>query len=180
MNTDMKARDLIPVKKEFLFITKMGITIVVSAAVALGLLYLFLSTPVGVEFKNAFQTISGVYDRMNVYVIGAVLVQLIFSSVIVFVIALFFSHKIAGPMFRLKAVLQEYLGGKEIEKVSFRSTDFIPGVSGLFTDFFTFLGKRKKRLAEAESLAGRLKEASGKEKEELVIKLQSILKELEG
>lgn len=180
MKTEMNARDLIPVKKEFLFLTKMAITIGVSAAIALGLLYLFLSTPVGVDFKSAFQTISSVYDRMNIYVIGAVLVQLIFSSVIVFAIALFFSHKIAGPMFRLKAVLQEYLGGKEIEKVSFRSTDFIPGVSGLFTDFFSFLGMRKKRLAEAESLAVQLKGASGEEKEELLKKLQSIIKELEG
>lgn len=176
----MKAREVIPIKKEFLFITKMGITIVVSVAVALGLLYFFLSTPVDVDFRSAFQTISSIYDRMNFYVIGAVLVQLIFSSVIVFAIALFFSHKIAGPMFRLKAVLQEYLGGKEVEKVNFRSTDFIPGVSRLFTDFFIFLGKRGKLLAEGEALAGQLKETSGEEKEELVKKLQSIVTELEG
>ncbi len=176
----MKAKELIPIKKEFLFITKMGITIVLSVAASLGLLYFFLSTPVDIDFRSAFQTISGIYDRMNIYVIGAVLVQLIFSSVIVFSIALLFSHKIAGPIFRLKAVLQEYLGGKEIEKVSFRKTDFIPGVSGIFTDFFIFLGKRKKRLAEAESLALRLKETSGKEKEELTKKIQSIITELEG
>ncbi|MCP5107056.1 MAG: hypothetical protein GY950_26965 [bacterium] len=176
----MKAKELIPVKKEFLFITKMAITIAVSVAVALGLLYLFLSKSVDASYRSAFQTISSIYDRMNVYVIGAGLVQLIFSSVIVFTIALFFSHKIAGPMFRLKAVLQEYLGGADIEKVSFRKTDFIPGVSGLFTNLFVFLGKRKKLLAEAEASAARLKEASGPEREKLLKELQAMVKELEG
>lgn len=177
---EMKATEVIPVKKEFLFITKMAIAIVVSVAAALGLLYFFLSKPVDVVYRNAFHTISAIYGRMNIYVAGAVFVQLIFSSVMVFAIALFFSHKIAGPMFRLKMVLQEYLSGEEIEKVSFRRTDFIPGVSGLFTGFFGFLGKRKKLLAEAEALSARLKGTGGKEKEEGLKQLQSILNELEG
>lgn len=176
----MKAREVIPIKKEFLFVTKMAITIVVSAAAALGLLYLFLSKPVDIAYRDAFQTISGIYHKMNIYVIGAVLIQLIFSSVIVFAIALFFSHKIAGPMYRLKMVLQEYLGGEEIEKVSFRRTDFIPGVSRLFTHFFIYMGKRKKQLAEAEALAARLKETPGKEREKLLKQLQAMVKELEG
>jgi hypothetical protein len=177
---EMKAGEIIPVKKEFMFITKLAIAIAVSVAAALGLLYIFLNKPVGVVYRNAFQTISEIYGRMNIYVVGAVLVQLIFSSCMVFVIALFFSHKIAGPMFRLKMVLQEYLSGEEIEKISFRRTDFIPGVSGLFTDFFGFLGKRKKLLAEAEALSVRLKRTGGKEGDEGLRRLQSILDELEG
>jgi hypothetical protein len=177
---EMKAGEVIPVKKEFMFISKLAIAMVISVAVALGLLYFFLSKPVDVIYRNAFQTISGIYNRMNLYVVGAVLVQLIFSSVMVFVIALFFSHKIAGPMFRLKMVLQEFLSGEEIEKISFRQTDFIPGVSGLFTDFFGFLGKRKKLLAEAEALSARLRVMGGKEREEVLKRLQSILVELEG
>lgn len=177
---EMKAGEVIPVKKEFMFITKLAIAMVISVAVALGLLYFFLSKSVDSVYRNAFHTISGIYGRMNIYVAGAVLVQLIFSSVMVFIIALLFSHKIAGPMFRLKMVLQEYLSGEEIEKVSFRRTDFIPGVSGLFTDFFGFLGKRKKLLGEAEALSARLKGTGGKEREEGLKRLQSILEELEG
>jgi hypothetical protein len=70
--------------------------------------------------------------------------------------------------------------GEEIEKVSFRRTDFIPGVSRLFTHFFTFLGKRKKLLEEGEALAAKLKEAEGTEQEAMRLKLRSIVRELEG
>lgn len=176
----MKAKELIPVKKELAFITRIALTIIVSAMASLAVLYLFLSKPLAASYKSAFQLMAAVYREMNVYIITAVLIQLIFSSIIVYFIALLYSHKIAGPIFRLKAVLQQYMGGEEIEKVSFRRTDFIPGVSRLFTDFFTFLGHRKKLLADGEDLAAKLNETDGPEKEAARLKLRSIIRELEG
>ena len=176
----MKAKEVIPIKKEFLFITKIAITMVLSIVAALAVLYLFLNKPVDISYRAAFQTIAGIYDKMNLYIVLAVLVQLIFSSVVVYLVALFYSHKIAGPMYRLKMVLHEYMDGKDIEKVSFRKTDFIPGVSRLFTNFFIFLGKRKKLLAEGEQLVEELSRVSGKEREALVQQLETIVRELEG
>jgi hypothetical protein len=176
----MKAKELIPVKKELVFITRIALTIIASAVVSLAILYLFLSKPLDISYKSAFQLMAAVYREMNVYIITAVLVQLIFSSIIVYFIALLYSHKIAGPIFRLKAVLQQYMEGEEIEKVSFRRTDFIPGVSRIFTNFFTFLGNRKKLLVEGEALAAKLKEAGGPEKEAVRLRLRAIVRELEG
>jgi hypothetical protein len=72
------------------------------------------------------------------------------------------------------------MAGKETEKVAFRRTDFISGVSRLFTEFFTFLGKRKQLLEEAESLAERLPRASGEEKDALLKRLKLLAAELES
>jgi hypothetical protein len=175
----MKAKEVIPIKKEFLFVAKIVITMVVSAASALAILYLLLNKSVDISYRNAFQTMAGVYKKINIYIIAVAFTQLVFSSVLVCLFALFYSHKIAGPMFRLKAVLQQYMAGEAIDKVSFRSTDFISGVSKLFTDFFVFLGKRKKLLAEGESLAERLSLATGTEREPLVKRLQAVVNEWE-
>jgi len=176
----MKAKEVIPIKKEFLFITKIAIAMVLSIVAALVVLYLFLNKPVEASYRDAFQTISGIYNKMNIYIVAAVLVQLFFSSGVVYVVSLFYSHKIAGPMYRLKAVLQEYMDGKDIEKVTFRKTDFIPGVSHLFTDFFIYLGERKKLLKEGESLIGELDKVSEQERKSLLNRLGIIIRELEG
>jgi hypothetical protein len=165
----MKAKEVIPIKKEFLFVAKIVITMVVSAASALAILYLLLNKSVDISYRNAFQTMAGVYKKINIYIIAVAFTQLVFSSVLVCLFALFYSHKIAG----------QYMAGEAIDKVSFRSTDFISGVSKLFTDFFVFLGKRKKLLAEGESLAERLSLATGTEREPLVKRLQAVVNEWE-
>lgn len=175
----MIKNDIIPVKKEFSFIVKLVSAMVASAVITLGLLYFFLSKDVGSTYGTAFRSMSETYGRLNVYIIVAIGVQLMFSSVVIFFTALYYSHKIAGPMFRLKAVLHEYLGGAEVEKVAFRRTDFIPGVSKLFTDFFLYLGQRKKYLAEAQGLADQLPKQQGAEKEKTLEQLKSLVEALE-
>jgi len=176
----VRVNEIIPVKKELSFIVKLVLAMVVSALVTLGLLYLFLSKDVGNTYGTAFRSMTETYGRLNVYVIAAIGVQLVLSSVVIFFAGLYYSHKIAGPMFRLKAVLQKYLEGAEVEQVAFRKTDFIPGVSKLFTEFFLYLGQRKKLLAEARALADQLPEQKGTEREKTLDQLKSLVEALEG
>jgi len=152
----MKAQDLIPVKKEFSFLFKITAVMIASAATASAILYFFLDTEVGDSYGNAFRLMAQTLQKMNAYIVGAVLVQLLLSCVVIYFVALYFSHKIAGPIFRLKAVLQKYIAGDVIEEVNFRTTDFIPGVSVLFSDFFAYMGNRKHLILEAESLIDEL------------------------
>ncbi|MCP5052400.1 MAG: hypothetical protein GY940_34855 [bacterium] len=175
----MKARDLIPVKKEFSFLFKVAAVMIASAAAALAIMYIFLDKDVGASYGSAFRLLAETGEKLNLYIVAAVLIQLVFSFIVIYFISLYFSHKIAGPVFRLKAVLQQYIDGQEIESVNFRKTDFIPGVSRLFTGFFSFLAKREKLLEEAEALVQRLGGETGKEKQALVDKLKSIVKQLE-
>jgi hypothetical protein len=175
----MKAQEVIPVKKEFTFLFKIAAVMVISAVASMVIIYFFLNKDIGASYRAAFQMLSQTLQKMNIYIAVAVLVQLIFSSIVVYFVSLYFSHKIAGPVFRLKAVLQQYLDGEDIEKVSFRQTDFIPGVSRLFTDFLGFMGKRKSLLQEAETLVVKLEQARKPERSQLLEKLENIIKQLE-
>lgn len=177
IKSGMKAGEIIPVKKEFSFLFKMASVMVVSAVAAMAVLYLLLDKDVEDSYGAAFQMLSRTHDKMNFYITAAVIVQLIFSSIVIYFVALYFSHKIAGPVFRLKAVLQQYMEGEEVDHVSFRTSDFIPGVSTLFTDFFSRLGKRKQLLEVADSLVKQLE--SGKDKEKRLQQLKTIIQQLE-
>jgi hypothetical protein len=179
-NEKMKAGDLIPVTKEFSFIFKIAAIMAASVAAALAILYFFLDKDVSGSYGAAFRLLAETHDRLNVYITAAVLVQLVISSVVVYFVALYFSHKIAGPIFRLKVVLQQYMDGEEIEKVSFRKTDFIPGVSRIFTNFFLYLGNRKKLLNEAQMLVDRLDRQTVPETQKTIERLRAIVIELEG
>ncbi|MCP4217815.1 MAG: hypothetical protein GY765_24450 [bacterium] len=178
---DMKAGELIPVKKEFTFLFKIAAVMVVSAAAALTILHLFLDKDVGASYQSAFKLLAETHDKMNFYIVIAVLVQLVFSSLLVYFISLYFSHKIAGPVYRLRIVLQQYIDGEDIKKVSFRDTDFIPGVSKMFTKFLNFMGERKTMLEEAEQLARQLnaKETPEADRRNICERLQGLVAKLE-
>lgn len=175
----MQAKELIPVKKEFLFLSKIIAVIIAGAGAALAILYVFLSKPLADAYGSAIRLMEAVYREMNVYIVTAILVQLIFASLVIYFTALLYSHKIAGPVFRLKAVLREYMEGRPIEKVSFRQTDFIPGVSRIFTQFFKGLDRRRQLLEEGHNLAVKMETLSGAEREALVVRLKTIISELE-
>lgn len=176
----MRAREVIPVKKEFSFIFKIAAVMIASVAAALAILYLLLDKDVGNSYRAAFQMLSEILNKINIYIVGAVLVQLVFSSIVVYFTALYFSHKIAGPVYRLKMLLQQYMEGENVERVNFRKTDFIPGVSVIFTGFLKHLAKRKELLAEAELLADRLEQLQGGKRQETIERLRAILIQLEG
>ena len=134
--------------KELGFIFKFLSVIIIASLLSFAILYFFMNKGVGTDYKTAFQAIAVVYKKMNYYIAAAVSVQLILSSFVIFFLALYYSHKIAGPMFRLKITIQQFLQGDDKEKVSFRSSDLLHEVAEDFTDFFTSLKNKfiKKKI----------------------------------
>ena len=165
-------------RKELTFIMKLVLVIGTASLLSFGVLYLFMDKWVGTDYGTGFQVISGAYRMMNYYIATAVLVQLIVSCIIVFILALHYSHKIAGPMYRLKLVVQRYLNGEDIEKVSFRKTDFLHGVAGNFTDFFDFLRRRKSLLKETHKLLEKADLHDEEKKQDALQRIEKILNEL--
>ncbi len=176
----LKAGEFIPVKEELSFVAKTALIMIISAAVALLLLYFFLDKDIGSSYGAAFKLLSDTYKQLNVYIVVAVLVQLLFSSLVVYFIALLYSHKIAGPMYRLKMVLQQYMMGEEVDQVKFRRSDFITVVSRWFTDFFHAAADREKLIREAEALIAQPPPGPGEESAARRERLTEILGELEG
>ena len=175
----MRSTEIIPPRKEFLFLIKLLAILIGSLIVSFIILFVFLNKNLGSSYPDAFQVVSRAVNKLNFYFLFTVFIQLLFSSILLFFVTLLFSHKIAGPMFRLKRILKQYSEGEGTEEILFRQTDFLPGVSEWFSDFFSFLKKRKDLLEEAESLLVKLDTETEENSKEIIEKIQDLITELD-
>ncbi len=130
--------------KELSFLVKLIAVIIAASLLSFGILYLLMNTWIGTDYAQAFQQIKAVYQKMNLYIAAAVVIQFIVSCFVVWLLALHYSHKVAGPIYRLKVTIQQFKQGADVEKVFFRKTDLLHDIAGNFTNFFILLGRRKK------------------------------------
>jgi len=175
----MKNDEIIPRKDEIFFILKLIAIIIVSLSVSLMILFVFLDKNLGGSYPSAFKVISEIFNRINLYILLAVFAQLCLSSILLFIVALLFSHKIAGPMFRLKRLLKHFGDEQEQDGISFRRSDFLSGVSRWFSDFFTLNKKRESLYTEAESLLREIDSETGKDNSSKLERIKNIVTELE-
>ena len=175
----MKPDEIIPRKNEIFFVLKLIAIIITSLSVSLLILFVFLDKNLGGSYPAAFKIISDIFSRMNFYILLAVFAQLLLSSILLFLAVLLFSHKIAGPMFRLKRLLKHFGDEREQDKISFRRSDFLPGVSRWFSEFFAMLNKRENLLTEAESLLREIDSGLGKDNSVKLERVKNVVAELE-
>ncbi|MCJ7681908.1 MAG: hypothetical protein MUP70_14350 [Candidatus Aminicenantes bacterium] len=174
----MKNNSLIPPKKEVLFIFKLIMIFITGSALALLVLYLVLNKNIGDSYSGAVKTITVVTQRINLYILAAIGIQLVFSSILVFIVTLLYSHKIAGPVFRLKAVMQRYSEGELPDSFAFRKTDFLSSVPEWFNDYFVNVRQRNAQIETAEQLTREYIKGGGKDKEQR-IKIENIIGKIE-
>jgi hypothetical protein len=165
--------------KELAFLLKLVAIITIASLISFGILYLLMNKWVSLEYKAAFQAISYAYGMMNFYIAGAVFVQLTISSVVVYFIALRYSHKIAGPIYKIRLTIQNYSEGGNIQKVLLRKNDFLHDLADNFTDFFNYLNTRKKMFAEVYELFQKTDPENEKMKQESLDKIDKILEKLQ-
>ncbi|MFA9454843.1 MAG: hypothetical protein ACERK6_13110 [Candidatus Aminicenantaceae bacterium] len=176
----MKSAAIIPLKKEIQFVLKILSVLVLSIGISLAVLFIFLNKDLESTYGSAFQAISDLLQDLNHYIVIAVLAQFLFSSILICLLGLLYTHKIAGPVFRLKMILKRFQAGEEPEVISFRKTDFLTGVAGSFNGFFVFLNARQKTIEEAEALLKQLDSRGGKGDREKLWRLEALLAELES
>jgi hypothetical protein len=176
----MTNASLIPPRKELGFAARLIGIMVASLAIASGLLFLFLNTSVGGSYREAVKALAGVRERLALLVILAIIFQLVFALIATGLTVLLFSHKIAGPIFRLKAYLREAAEGREPGPLRFRRADFMLGVQELFNGLFADRRRRRALLTEAESLAAGLASVPLGDREASLQRIEAILVELES
>jgi len=115
------------IKKSFQrnFIIKFCILVIIGAVLSGSLIYVFSSATVTTTFENCRLQIKSTADFIlpAVLLSGAVVVTLIgLASVAV---TLFTSHRIAGPLYRIKEDLKQLAGGNLKIKFNLRQTDEI-------------------------------------------------------
>lgn len=84
-----------------------------------------------VSHPELSDTLGQAQERFILYLIA---IQFIFS-VVVLIIFIFFTHKIAGPLFKLKGHLQQIRDGEPITALNFRNGDYFHDVAEEVSEF---------------------------------------------
>jgi sensor histidine kinase YesM len=71
------------------------------------------------------------------------IIQLLFL-LITFLLSLFLSHRIAGPLYKLKKSMEEFAKGNLDQKITFRKNDHFVELQDTFNDMVNSVNARKK------------------------------------
>ena len=77
------------------------------------------------------------YAKLSLIVTGA---SVLGAAVWMLFLSVFFLHRIAGPIYRLKAHMMDMIAGDVPKELSFRETDQLKDLSALFNEFVQHFG----------------------------------------
>ena len=177
---EMKNDRLIPVAKEFLFLFITSVSIIIGSLIGIGIIWGILDKPLPSNFHGIFHLIAVVKERVIYMMIISLLLQIVICLTLILFLALRFSHKISGPMYRVKTVIKDFLEGKDVDKIVFRKTDFLKPLERDLSVLFERESKRRKLLCEIEEILAKSQKAAitDSEKEKLKTLVNS-LKEID-
>lgn len=137
------------------FIIKFCIIVIVSS-IAIGASIFYLSTNfTTVAIENAHVVVKKTSDFMLPMVAEILIIVTALSALSVIVLTLFTSHKIAGPLYRLKKEIEEFKGGKLTTNFRTRNSDQLKDLAEALGDMGKELCCRhaalKEKLAELKN-----------------------------
>ncbi|OPL10716.1 MAG: hypothetical protein AVO38_13730 [delta proteobacterium ML8_D] len=138
-------------------------------------LYVFLDRPFDQGYLAALSSLDQLRHKLLWAVLATVLTQLVVFSVLVFFVSLFWTHKIAGPLFRLKKTFARIASGDLVPMTGLRQRDQLKNIPWLLNQCLKTLEEQRSRLradivplekeiarqAETGLDADRLREVSG-------------------
>jgi hypothetical protein len=83
-------------------------------------------------------------EQRNNLFIYLITVQIVFTLLMI-VICLWISHRIAGPMFKLTKYLAELREGKDVGKLCFREGDYFPEVADEINKTIEYLNSKPNK-----------------------------------
>jgi len=121
--------------------------IVIASSVLIGWLLFFLSrnfTTVAIE--NAHVIVKSTSDFLLPLIMDTVFMVSIFSAIAVIILTLLTSHKIAGPIYRLKKEIDRFKEGDMTANFRTRSSDQLQDLAAALADMGQAIGKRHSEL----------------------------------
>jgi methyl-accepting chemotaxis protein len=91
------------------------------------------------------------------------------------VYALFISHRIAGPAFRLETAIRQMLKGDYEQEIKLRRKDYLSNIASVLNDLLKRLRSIDRQRANIHENALKLKEALGKEESRLRELVENII-----
>ncbi len=138
------SRDIIPKQKELSFILIVVGSVIIASLIT-GLVILgVLNKPLSTDFHKILITINNVKEKIKYTLLISIFFQTLLSLFFLVIFALRYSHKISGPMYRLKMLVSKFVEGEGIEKVFFRQNDFLKPFEGRLTRLFSKESERRR------------------------------------
>ena len=128
------------------------------------IIFFSLNRETGQTYAESFSTLSSLQAHLPRILTITALIQTFTLCLTAMILALLWSQKIAGPLFRVKKYLKEISEGKELKEfITFRANDQLPVIAQAFSEMILthkynnaramcLLLEAQKILAECESL----------------------------
>ena len=146
-----------PVSYPVGFLARTAAASAVSCLGGLAFLRWVFSRPLGDDFGPAFYTLKGVLAYLAPSLAFSFLAALLIASLGVFVVAVFASHKVAGPLFRLQRVAGHLGRGVLVGRIHLRAADQGKPVA---TEINAWVDRLKEKRSALQSRVGELEEAT--------------------
>lgn len=149
-----KKRRIYFIEKEFQtkFILKFLTLVVIGGFITIGALFLFTARSSTVAFVNSRAVVKTTAQFLLPLLIQTMIVVTIAVSLAAIALAMFASHKISGPLYRFKKVLDSLTEGDFSGDFRLRRYDQLQDLAGAFNDMIANTRSRIKLLKDNSSL----------------------------
>ena len=124
------------------FILKFCAVVAVSSIIIGGLIFMLSKGSTTVAIENTRVQVKSTSDFILPVLIQTVVVVSIFSALVVGVLTLLFSHKISGPLFRLKREIDTLKDGDLGRNFNIRASDQLQALSKSLSDMSVTMRQR--------------------------------------
>lgn len=126
--------------------------------------YIFFNSEIEANLQTAHVTYTNIKNMLLPIVVAISVINILISSIIIFIFVLFASHKIAGPMFRFNKALKQISNGNFKTLTSIREDDQLYECSATLKDMVNVLSDDmnhiKAKVYEIDSIAKKTNAAS--------------------
>jgi hypothetical protein len=128
------------------FLAKLAVTVAAGLSLAFYTLYLLFSRPLRGGYGSAYQALNSLTEPwLLLPIVGLpVLVYALVVCVVTVVLCVYAIHKVAGPLYRMDRVVDNYISGDPIRAVFFRQGDQGAILADVFNAFVARLRDDRK------------------------------------
>ena len=127
------------------FILKFCMLVIIGGLLTIGILYFLARRSTTVAIVNSNVVVKSTADFILPILIQTVLVVMVLVSIATIIVTLFVSHKIAGPLYRLKKAMRELGEGNPSVEIKLRKLDQLNDIIQEFNGMAKKLKDRSAR-----------------------------------
>ncbi len=150
-----------------------------AAGVILAVLYFMLSRPLAGDYGAVFHALRHQTAYFLPSVAYAGLVYVVLAGMAVAVLCVFRLHRIAGPLYRMERVLENFLAGEAVRPAFFRRGDQLRALAASFNAFVARIREDRQRwlgrMEHAERLCFQDRETCRAEMDKALAELEVLL-----